>query len=83
MISEVALPAFGVRLPSGGIWRGLHETSANIAVILLGLHIALHWQWIVNMVKRYVIAPLLPRRRTPQLALDAERVTMTQAQQEV
>lgn len=83
MISEAALPLFGVHMASGGVWRRLHDTSANIVLVLVGLHIALHWQWIVNMVKRYAIAPLLPRRRAPELALESERVTTTQVQEKV
>jgi hypothetical protein len=66
LISEVALPLIGVQLSSGGAWRGLHETSANLFLPLVGLHVALHWQWIVNMFKRFVITPLAPRR-APQL----------------
>lgn len=66
MISEVALPALGLPRASGGAWRGLHELSANLMLLLLGLHIALHWQWIVGMVKRFVVAPLAPGRRLPR-----------------
>ena len=84
MISEAALPLFGVHMASGGIWRGLHETSANIVVVIVGLHIALHWQWIVNTIKRYVIAPLLPRRRASQPAIGAtHHEAASQVQQEV
>jgi hypothetical protein len=67
LISEVALPLIGVELALSGMWRGLHTTSANLFLPLVGLHVALHWQWIVNMVKRFVIAPLAPRR-APQLS---------------
>jgi hypothetical protein len=63
MISQVALPLLGIELAQSGIWRGLHETAANAFLALVGLHVALHWQWIVNMLKRYVIAP----RHVPQL----------------
>jgi hypothetical protein len=61
LISEVALPLIGVQLTGGGMWRGLHEASANLFLPLVGLHVALHWQWIVNMFKRLVISPLAPR----------------------
>lgn len=67
MFSEVALPQLGIHVASGGAWRRLHETSANLTVIIVGLHLAIHWQWIVNMTKRFVIRPLTPRRRTRQL----------------
>lgn len=61
LISEVALPALGLRLRPGIAWRWLHSLSADAAVFLLGLHIALSWKWIVSVTRRYVIQPLLPR----------------------
>ncbi len=73
MISEVALPQLGLRVASGGAWRQLHDTSANLTVIIVGLHLAVHWQWIVSMTKRFVIGPLMPRR-TRQLEPQTYRV---------
>jgi len=58
MISEAALPALGIRLPVGFAWRSLHDTTANLFILLLGLHTALHWGWIVRTVGRYVIQPV-------------------------
>jgi cytochrome b len=75
MISEVALPFVGIQLAQSGSWRGLHGTAANLFLVLVGLHVALHWQWIVNMFKRFVLTPLAPRR-APQLS-----VGMTQSAQ--
>jgi len=68
MISEVALPFVGIQLAQSGSWRGLHGTVANLFLVLVGLHVALHWQWIVNMFKRFVITPFAPRR-APQLGV--------------
>ena len=62
MISEAALPQLGLSVAGSFAWRRLHDTSANLSLILLGLHIALHWQWIVSMVRRFILTPLLPRR---------------------
>ncbi|MEI7772775.1 MAG: DUF4405 domain-containing protein [Chloroflexales bacterium] len=68
MISEAVLPTFGLAAMRGGAWKGLHTLSANLSVFLVGLHVALHWQWIVNMTRRFIIAPLMPRRALPQPA---------------
>jgi hypothetical protein len=59
MISEVALPAVGIKLPLGFAWRRLHDMSANFALILLGLHTALHWSWVVNTFSKYLIQPFV------------------------
>ncbi len=58
LISEVALPSLGIQLPTGFAWRRLHDMSANFALILLGLHTALHWSWILNTFSRYVVKPI-------------------------
>jgi cytochrome b len=56
-ISQSALPLFGIQLSTNFAWRRLHDTASNIALVLIGLHIAVHWDWIVSAVRRYVIAP--------------------------
>lgn len=57
MISESLLPYLGIELPRNFAWRGLHDLSANLFLVLLGLHTALHWNWIVDNVKRYILRP--------------------------
>ena len=59
MISEVAMPFLGIRLPEGFAWRRLHDMSANLGLLMLGLHTALHWSWIVNTFSRYLIHPVV------------------------
>jgi len=68
MISESALPAMGITVASGFAWRGLHTTAANLALPILGLHVALHWRWIVNTTKRYFgkVRPVLPAASLPK-----------------
>ena len=59
MISESALPLMGIQLPQGFGWRRLHDMSANLFLLMLGIHTALHWNWIVNTINRYVVQPVL------------------------
>ena len=59
MISEIALPLMGIQLPLGFAWRTLHDMSANIALLLMGIHTALHWNWIVNTFNKYLIQPVV------------------------
>lgn len=58
MISEVAMPFFGIKLPEGFAWRRLHDMSANLGLLMLGLHTALHWSWIVNTFGKYLAQPV-------------------------
>ncbi|MBK9713985.1 MAG: DUF4405 domain-containing protein [Kouleothrix sp.] len=74
MISRSALPLLGIQLASGGMWRGVHTLSANLSLALTGLHVALHWKWIVNVVKRFVVAPLSAGRRAPQPSAGTNRL---------
>lgn len=62
MISEVALPALGLSLGEGFSWRFLHAQASDLSLILLGLHIALHWKWILTATRRYLVSPLVSRR---------------------
>ncbi len=59
MISEIALPALGIELPTRFAWRRLHDMSANFALILLGAHTALHWSWIINTFNKYLVQPFV------------------------
>jgi hypothetical protein len=66
LISEIALPSLGISVGETFAWRRIHEMSADWSVFLIGAHVALHWQWIWNALKRYVVALFLPKR-TPSL----------------
>lgn len=68
MISEAVVPALGLPLPMNFTWRGLHDMSANLSLIIMGLHIAMHWNWIVTTVKRV----FLGRRPVKPIALGME-----------
>ena len=71
MISESLLPALGIQLPQSFAWRSLHDLSANLFLVLLGMHTALHWNWIVDTFKRFVFQPLgrlLPGRSRKDIA---------------
>ena len=72
LISEHVLLLFGMTTARGGVWRGLHDISANMAVLLVGIHLALNWQWIVTAWRRYIVAPF--RRRSG--AAEAPRPTL-------
>ena len=58
MISESVLPSLGITLLHNFAWRSLHDLSANLFIVILGLHTALHWNWVVDAFKRYVFQPI-------------------------
>lgn len=66
MISESALPALGMSFAAGGSWRMIHTTTANLSLGLIGLHVALYWQWIVNAVRNYIVKPIGSWLHLPQ-----------------
>jgi len=39
-------------------WRWLHNFATDAGVVIVGLHLALHWKWIVNALKRYIVLPI-------------------------
>jgi hypothetical protein len=58
MISKVVLSTFGLSGSHDAIWRWLHTSATHLALIIVALHVALHWKWIVSTIKRYVWQPL-------------------------
>jgi len=56
MISESVTGILGLSGSQDPFWKMLHVTASNTVLVLVGLHIALHWQWVVNAFKRYVFS---------------------------
>ncbi|MGE5289361.1 MAG: DUF4405 domain-containing protein [Micromonosporaceae bacterium] len=52
LISQVALGSLGVRVSSSGFWGGLHGTTAGLTLVLVPVHAALRWRWIVSVASR-------------------------------
>ena len=57
MVSQALLPLLGLAAPGGAFWLVAHALSADLAVVLVAVHAALHWKWILNAVRRYVLRP--------------------------
>ncbi|MBX3064819.1 MAG: DUF4405 domain-containing protein [Anaerolineae bacterium] len=46
-----------------GVIQPLHLLASHLSLILIGLHVALHWKWIVTHVQKYLLRlPQLLRR---------------------
>lgn len=62
-ISRIALP--GLAQTSTTLWRATHVPVSWLTLLLIGLHLGLHWQWVMNVVRK-----LLKRgRSSPGLVL--------------
>ena len=57
MISRAVMPTLGIALPENFASRSLHDLSANLFILLLGVHTALHWSWIADAFSRYIFQP--------------------------
>jgi hypothetical protein len=58
VISEVALPTMGIPIVVDPFWVEVHLFSANSVMIMIGVHLAMHWRWIVANTRRYILRPL-------------------------
>jgi hypothetical protein len=65
LISRNVMVTLGIHLPASPAWREFHSLSANLALVLTGLHFAMHWKWFVNAMQRYILAPIHSLARRP------------------
>lgn len=66
LISRSVLAVVGIRVAESPVWRFLHSWSADVLVLAVGLHFALHWKWIVATLKRFVCLPVAGRFLRPR-----------------
>ena len=58
LISKDVLNLFGISLNADQGWRMIHSATADLSVITLGIHIALHWKWITTTLNRFITSPV-------------------------
>ena len=54
VISVSALPALNIHLAIDPFWVSIHKTGANLLMLMFGIHLAMHWKWIVSNFRRYL-----------------------------
>ncbi len=70
MISQSVLSTLGIQLAVSPGWKSIHFLLSDASVILLGVHFALHWKWVLTNISRYILNPirnLFQRRALPQV----------------
>jgi len=70
MISKSFVPFFGYVAPDNFAWRGLHSATTNLSMLLISMHVALHWSWIKSTVKRLFAGK---ESRVPQASFSMDR----------
>ncbi len=53
LISEAILPAWGFKTQKDSFWASIHEVSSNSLLIMLGVHVGMHWQWIKDTYRSF------------------------------
>lgn len=58
MISRSLASVLGFSPATSSIWRFVHSASAEVSLVLVGLHFALNWNCVKAMIRRYILSPL-------------------------
>jgi len=58
LISKSIMTTLGIQLNISHEWETIHKFVSNLSLLLLGLHFALHFKWVVTNLKRYLISPV-------------------------
>lgn len=77
LISKSVMSTLGIQLNASHGWESIHKLAADTSLIMLGLHFALHFKWVVANLKRYLVSPvvrLFQRPRAGALAVQSVRV---------
>ena len=61
MESRFVLQTLGLSSSNEGFWRVLHTLSTDLTLWITALHIAVHWRWIWNWIRKLIHFP----RRIP------------------
>ncbi len=53
----------GLSFEAQRTWRSIHAWAPQVALLVVGVHLGLHWQWVISTIRRY-----LPRIRVHRSA---------------
>ena len=76
LISKDILSLAGIQFNAGQAWKSIHSLTADASLIMLGLHFALHWNWVVTNVGRYIVSPIrsMFKQPAPRTSMVAQTV---------
>lgn len=58
LISRTITQTLGIQFQVTRAWHEIHSFSADATLLLIGLHFAMHWKWVVSAIQRYILTPL-------------------------
>ena len=70
LVSQYVARALGFAVTPAPVWVSTHRWSADAAILLLLVHFALHWRWIVRVATRRLQARTQP---DPYASVQGER----------
>ena len=73
MVSRFVVPALGLGASTLQLWHPLHTVIASVTLGVVGLHLALNWDWIVGALRQWRSRRRLASHRTllERLGLDS------------
>lgn len=52
LVSEAMLPDLGFQPATSNFWSTVHDAGGNLLILLVGIHLAMHWPWIKRNIGR-------------------------------
>ncbi len=72
-VSRFVLPTLGMTSSALRAWVRLHTVVASVTLVIVGLHVALNWDWIVSAVRHWRSRHGMASHRTLLDRLDLDR----------
>jgi len=66
LISKSVMSTLGIELNASHGWESIHRLASDTSLIMLGLHFALHFKWVLTNLKRYLVSPVIRLFRRPR-----------------
>ena len=63
LISRTLGLSLGIEGQAGHTWEQVHKLAADLSLLLVGMHVAVHWKWIAAHAKKYLFSFRLPFRK--------------------
>ncbi|MBX3086170.1 MAG: DUF4405 domain-containing protein [Anaerolineae bacterium] len=66
----------GLTISADHSWEQIHKIAANLSLVIVALHVGLHWQWIAANSQKYLFGLW---GKLPKLRLPSKAITLNQS----